>query len=40
MNPAVIRTFAANTVRLYLGTLAHNFGNVMRRLAMPKIARP
>ena len=34
------RTFAANAVRLQLYVLAHNLGNVMRTLAMPKAAEP
>jgi hypothetical protein len=32
------RTFAANAVRLQLHVLAHNLGNFMRTLAMPKAA--
>jgi hypothetical protein len=34
------RTFAANAVRLQLHALAHNLGNFMRTLAMPKTAEP
>jgi len=34
------RTFAANAVRLQLHALAHNLGNFMRTLAMPKAAEP
>ena len=34
------RAFAANAVRLHLHVLAHNLGNFMRTLAMPKAAEP
>jgi hypothetical protein len=34
------RTFAANAVRLQLHALAHNLGNFMRTLALPKTAEP
>jgi Transposase DDE domain group 1 len=34
------RTFAANAARLQLHALACNLGNLMRTLAMPKMAQP
>ena len=34
------RTFAAKAVRLQLHALANNLGNLMRTLAMPKVAEP
>ena len=39
---AVVRagTFAADATRLQLHAAAHNLGNLMRKLAMPKAAEP